>query len=201
MSQDHESPIAIHRRDPNRMLTALDIIVLVLIGGGAVLGTFRGFVTEVLSLFAWVAAILALKMLHTPVTHALTGITHTESGAKVLAFVLIFGIVFFGGRMVAAALGRRTRQSVLGPVDRALGTGFGALKGLLIATVLFLGVNLGYDMVFGSASERPQWLRTSRTYPLLNASGRAVVDWVQRRRALGHEAGENSSADTGTGKE
>ncbi|WP_404712804.1 CvpA family protein [Sphingomonas sp. MMS24-J13] len=183
------------------MLTALDVIVLVLIGGGAVLGAFRGFVTEVLSLFAWVAAILALKMTHTPATHALTGITHSESGAKVLAFVLIFGIVFFGGRMVAASLGRRTRQSVLGPVDRALGIGFGALKGLLIATVLFLGVNLGYDMVFGSASERPQWLRTSRTYPLLNASGRAVVDWVQRRRALGHEPDQNSSSDSGTSRE
>lgn len=184
------------------MLTALDIIVLVLIGGGAAFGAFRGFVTEVLSLFAWVAAILALKMIHAPVTHALTGVTHSESGAKVLAFVLIFGIVFFGGRMVAAALGRRTRQSVLGPVDRVLGLGFGALKGLLIATILFLGVNLGYDMIFGSASERPQWLRTSRTYPLLNASGRAVVDWVQRRRTLGHdEPGQNSSGDGGTTRE
>ncbi len=180
------------------MLTALDIIVLVLIGGGAVLGTIRGFVTEVLSLFAWVAAILALKMLHTPVAHLLTGITHTESGAKVLAFVLIFGIVFFGGRMTAAALGRRTRQSVLGPVDRALGLGFGALKGLLIATVCFLGVNLAYDMVFGATSERPQWLRTSRTYPLLNASGRAVVDWVQHRRAMGTEPNHNASDGNGS---
>jgi membrane protein required for colicin V production len=174
------------------MLTALDIIVLVLIGGGAVLGAFRGFVTEVLSLFAWVAAVLALKMLHTPVAHLLAGITHSESGAMVLAFVLIFGIVFFAGKLVAGALGRRTRQSVLGPFDRALGMGFGALKGLLIATILFLGVNLGYDTVFGGTSQRPQWLRSSRTYPLLNASGRAVVDWVQRRRALGERPGRHA---------
>jgi membrane protein required for colicin V production len=187
------------------MLTPLDIIVLVLIGGGAVLGAFRGFVSEVLSLFAWVAAVLALKMLHTPVTHLLVGVTHSESGAMVLAFVLIFGIVFFAGRMVASALGQRTRQSVLGSFDRALGLGFGALKGLLIATILFLGVNLGYDMVFGSTSQRPQWLRSSRTYPLLNASGRAVVDWVQRRRALGtspngrkdsYTADDNSAASS-----
>jgi membrane protein required for colicin V production len=84
--------------------------------------------------------------------------------------------------MVAASLGRRTRTSVLGPFDRALGLGFGALKGLLIATVLFLGVNLVYDTVYGGKSERPGFIRTSRTYPLLNASGRAVVDWVQHRR-------------------
>ncbi len=179
------------------MLTALDIIVLLLIGGGAVLGVIRGFVTEVLSLFAWAAAIFALKLIHAPVTHLLGSVVHTASGAAVLAFVLVFGVVFFGGRMVAASLGRRTRQSILGPFDRALGAGFGAVKGLLIATVLFLGVNLGYDTVFGGTSARPHWLRTSRTYPLLNASGRAVVDWVQHRRGTGTTPADNG-ADTGS---
>lgn len=178
--------------DLPRMLTALDIVVLCLIGGGAVLGVIRGFVTEILSLFAWAAAIFALKMLHTPATHFLQGFTHSAGGAAVLAFVLIFGLVFLIGKMIAGSLGRRTRQSVLGPFDRALGGGFGALKGLLIATVIFLGVNLGYDTVFGGRSERPQWLRTSRTYPLLNASGRAVVDWVQHRRGAAG-TGDNAS--------
>ena len=37
-------------------------------------------------------------------------------------------------------------------------------------------------MVYGPAAERPQWMTKSRTYPLLNASGRAIVDWVQARR-------------------
>jgi len=165
------------------MLTALDIIVLVLIGGGALLGGLRGFVTEILSLFAWAAAIFALKMAHMPVTSLLTGVTHNQSGAAVLAFVLIFGIVYVCGKMIAGSLGRRTRQSVLGAFDRLLGFGFGGLKGLLVATVLFLGVNLACDMVFGGASQRPAWLRTARTYPLLNASGRAIVDFVQMRRA------------------
>jgi membrane protein required for colicin V production len=179
------------------MLTTLDIIVLILIGGGAIFGVIRGFVTEVLSLFAWAAAIFGLKLLHAPVTHLLTRFIHTENGAKVLAFVLVFGVIFYGGKMVAASLGRRTRQSVLGPVDRALGGGFGALKGLLIATVIFLGVNLAADLWYGARSERPEWLRTARTYPLLNASGRAVVDWVQHRRGVPTSA-DNAAADTGT---
>lgn len=183
------------------MLTWLDIIVLVLIGGAAVLGAFRGFVTEILSLFAWVAAIVAVKILHTPAAHFLKGVTRSESGAQVLAYVLIFGIVFFGGRMTAAALGRRTRQSVLGPVDRALGLGFGALKGLLIATSIYLGGSLVYDMIYGSAADRPASVRASRTYPLLNASGRAVVDWVQRRRAASADPDHNSSVDNSSSKE
>ena len=42
------------------MLTALDIVVLVLIGGGLLLGAIKGFVAEALSLFAWFAAVFVL---------------------------------------------------------------------------------------------------------------------------------------------
>lgn len=176
------------------MLTAMDIVVLLLIGGGAVMGLMRGFVMEVLSLFAWAAAIFALKLLHGPVASVLVHVVKSPSGASVLSFVLVFGAVFFGGKMVAASLGQRTKKSVLGSFDRVLGLGFGAVKGLLIATVLFLGVNLVYDTIWGSTSERPSFVRNSRTYPLLNASGRAVVDWVQRRRAAHAADTDNGTA-------
>ena len=164
-------------------LTALDIVVILLVGGGAVFGVLRGFVTEILSLFAWVAAVIALKFLYTPVMHLLAKPIGTGAGAAVLAFALVFGVVFIGGKLIAGSLGRRTRTSVLGPVDRALGLGFGALKGLIGATLIFLVINLGYDAGFGDAAKRPDWLRESRTYPLLQASGRAVVDFVAARRA------------------
>jgi len=69
-----------------------------------------------------------------------------------------------------------------GPIDRVLGSGFGLLKGLLAATLFFLLANLATDMVYGPQAERPEWMTASRTYPLLNASGRGIVDWVEARR-------------------
>ena len=166
-------------------MTALDIIVLLAIFGGATFGMLRGFITEVISLFAWVAAILALKLLHAPLSKMLTGIVGSPSGASVLAFALLFLIVYAGGKLVAASIGRRTRQSVLGPLDRVLGFGFGALKGLIIVTLGYLLINLGYDTIYGQAAERPGWMRNSRTHPLLNATGRSIVDWVGNRRKAG----------------
>ena len=163
-------------------LTGLDIIVLLLVGGGLLLGFMRGFITEVLSLASWVAAIVALKILHDPVTAALDGIVGTYAGAAVLAFALIFGIVFIGGKLVARRIGGATRSSVVGPIDRILGGGFGALKGLIGATLLYLAANLVYDTMYGRTAERPEWMANSRTYPLLHASGRAIVDFVEARR-------------------
>ena len=130
-------------------LTALDIFVLLAVGGAAVLGLMRGFVTEVLSLFAWVAIVFALKLFHTPLAHMLAGSVGTVTGAAVLAFAIISGVTYFGGRMVARAIGARTRDSILGPVDRALGFGFGALKGLILASLGFLLVVLMTDTVHG----------------------------------------------------
>ena len=163
-------------------LTGLDIITLLLVGGGLVLGFMRGFIGEILSLLAWVAAIVALKVLQEPVSAGLGGVVGTPAGAAVLSFALIFGVVFILGKLVAKRIGSATRKSVVGPIDRVLGGGFGALKGLIGATLLFLAANLFYDTVHGRFAERPEWMRNSRTFPLLYASGNAVVEFVERRR-------------------
>ncbi len=166
-------------------MTALDIIVLLLVGWLGLRGLQNGFVTESLSLAAWVVAVVAVKAFHGPTAAALTDRVGTASGASVLAFALLFGGTFVLGRMTANRIGRASKSSVLGPVDRALGMGFGALKGLIGASVFFLFASLLYDTVFGGKSERPEWMIDSRTYPLLNATSRALVDFVDERRTNG----------------
>ncbi len=86
------------------------------------------------------------------------------------------------GKLVARRVGGGVRRSVIGPVDRILGAGFGVLKGIILATLLYLGANLVYDTIWGAQAERPDWMANSRTYPLLYASGRAIVDFVEWRR-------------------
>ena len=174
-------------------LTALDIFVLLTVGGAAALGLMRGFVTEVLSLMAWIFVVFALKLLHTPLSAALAPSIGTAAGAATLAFAILTGVTWLGGRLVARAIGARTRNSILGPLDRALGFGFGALKGLILASLGFLLVVLVVDTVSGGPTKRPEWIRTSRTYPLLNATSASIADFVDRRRkgepVFGGEAG------------
>jgi membrane protein required for colicin V production len=163
-------------------MTGLDILVLLLMGGAAVFGFTRGFVTEALSLGAWVFAIAVVKTFHSPVAAALEKSIGTPSGASMLATALTFGLAMFAGRMVARRIGSQTRNSFVGAFDRALGFGFGAIKGLLLATILFIFVSLFYDVVYGARSPRPEWMDQSRTYPLLSASSRAVVGFVKERQ-------------------
>lgn len=163
-------------------MTGLDIIVLLAIGGSAVLGFMRGFVTEVLALLVWVVIVLALKLFHSPLAEVLAGPVGTVQGAAVLAFVILAGVTYFGGRLVANSVGSRTRTSFLGPVDRALGLGFGALKGLILVSLAFLMLVLVIDTVRGGPAKRPDWVKSSMTYPLLNATSAGIADFVDRRR-------------------
>jgi len=170
-------------------MTALDVFVFLLLIGGAAIGFVRGFVHEVFSLFAWAVAIAMLKLFHTQLwTGLINSFGWGSAAAAVLAFALLFVPSFLLVKFLARALGGRTRRSrMLGPFDRILGGGFGMLQGLLGVTLFFLLANLATDMVYGPQAERPQWMTKSRTYPLLNASGRGIVDWVEARRRAPRE--------------
>jgi len=165
-------------------MTALDVFVFLLLIGGGAIGFVRGFVHEVISLLAWIVAIAMLKLFHTQLWSGFENSFHFSSAAAaVLAFAILFVPSFLIVKLLARQLGGRTRRhAMLGPFDRVLGAGFGGVKGLLGVTLFFLLANLATDMVYGPEAKRPEWMVKSRTYPLLNASGRAIVDWVEARR-------------------
>ena len=163
-------------------MTALDIIVLFLLGSGAIFGFMRGFVQEALSLIAWIMIIAAVRMFHAPATAALSEPIGTDSGAAVLAFLAILIVTYALGKWISKSIGKKSRKSKLGPIDRVLGFGFGMLKGLIIATLLFLIIVMGFETLFGAKEPRPEWMVKSRTYPLLNASGVAMSEFVREQR-------------------
>lgn len=172
-------------------MTGFDIGVLIFVGLGAATGFMRGFVQEVLALCAWIVSLVAIHFAHTAVTKMLEGyIGNTMGAAAVLAFALLLLVPFALVKLLANHLGSASRASFLGPVDRVIGFGFGAVKGMLIAVVGFSILVLGYDTAWGVGG-RPDWITQSRTYPFINASSDALVTMIgERRRAAARAAGE-----------
>ncbi|HVR91881.1 MAG TPA: CvpA family protein [Novosphingobium sp.] len=168
-------------------MTGFDIAVLLLVGLGAITGFMRGFVQEVLALTAWVLSLFAIHYMHTPLTAALIPYIGTPSGAAVLAFALLLLVPYAIVKLLGNRLGAASRNSVLGPIDRLLGFGFGALKGVIIAVLAFSVLVLGYDTVWG-AGGRPDWITQSRSYPFVNASSDALVKMIGERRRAAAES-------------
>lgn len=162
-------------------MTGFDYVVLLLVGLGAVGGFFRGFVEEVLSLAAWCLALLAVHYFHEPLTYHLASHLPTETGAGVLAFFLLLLAPYLLTRFIARRMGSASRGSAIGPIDRILGFGFGAVKGFIIVVLGYSIVVFGYDLVWG-ANGRPQWIVESRTYPFLNAASEELLTLISERR-------------------
>lgn len=175
-------------------MTGFDIIVLLLVGVGAINGFMRGFVQEVVALGAWIFAVFAIRYLHTPLTDSIEPHIGTTSGASVLAFALLLLVPYATFKAGAGWLGAKSRASILGPVDRVIGFGFGTVKGMIIAVLAFSVLVLGYDTVWG-AGGRPDWITQSRTYPFVNASSEEMVTMLAARRQQAAEGEARKEAE------
>ncbi|MEQ8411948.1 MAG: CvpA family protein [Erythrobacter sp.] len=177
-------------------MTGFDIIVFIVVGVAAIGGFLRGLVQEVLSLAAWILAAFSVYYLHTPLTQALREWYDAEPATPILAFALLLLIPYAAMKVIASNAGEASRGSILGPIDRVLGFGFGAVKGALIMVFAFSVLVLGFDTIWGFKG-RPTWITTARTYPAADAFSQALVQMIDERRAALRDEDEAGTPEAG----
>jgi membrane protein required for colicin V production len=171
----------------------LDIIIAIIVITAAIGGFQRGLVQEVLSLAAWFLAALALYYLHPALTEGLRTFYTAEPAVSLLAFALLLVIPHAAMKVIIGKAGAASDSALLGPVDRVLGFGFGAIKGALIAVFAFAVLVTGFDEKWGYAG-RPQWITGARTYPAADAFARQLLPSIAVRRERLRSEGEARSA-------
>jgi membrane protein required for colicin V production len=123
-------------------MTVFDYAVLTVIAASVLLGLWRGVVSELLALAAWIVAFLAARIFAAEVANELAG-QIAEPGLRLAAahVVVFVGVllVFTIARMLISLL---LRAVGLGLLDRLLGAAFGVLRGVLVllAAVLVAGM-------------------------------------------------------------
>ncbi len=175
-------------------LTAFDVVVLIMVVLAALGGMARGFVGEVVSLLAWAGGILAVRLFYVPVDTVTARFTGTAEGGAILAFVICFLGAFILVRVIGGGISRGTKASLIGPVDRVLGLGFGIAKGVLGAALLFLLLGLTFDTI-DPGEPSPAWLKNARTAPTLAMVSKAMTEFVAERRQGGHKPGKVTKVD------
>lgn len=162
-------------------LNAFDLVIVGLLVLSAVIGVFRGFVKEVLSLAAWVGAFWVAWAFAVP-----AGSLFESMLDKPQLRVLAAGMVLFLATLVVATLIGQliqrtiTRTGLAGP-DRMLGLLFGALRGAAVIVALVLVLRLF------SVQEAPWW-QHSALVPYFDRLGAAVVQLLRPEvaEALGY---------------
>lgn len=143
-------------------LTLFDIFVLVVVAISLVVAFMRGFVTEVLSLFAWGGAFFA-TLYGFPLGRAFTR-SHIKPDA--LADTLLFltlaivSLILF--KLAAGFIGDRVKSSRIGALDRVLGILFGLFRGLLVVCIAYMVISWIIPR-----HKQPDWIGQARSRSLI----------------------------------
>jgi membrane protein required for colicin V production len=121
-------------------MVTLDYILLAVILGSAVVGAFRGFLREVISVISWVLAIWLAWMLAPALAPKLGGALRDPVYGLWAARGLIFLLVVIAGYCVGAVVNHLVRLSMFSGLDRLLGFLLGVARGLVVIAV---GIILG----------------------------------------------------------
>ncbi|MGY6638275.1 MAG: CvpA family protein [Erythrobacter sp.] len=170
-------------------MKGLDFILLGIVGVAGIGGFLRGLSQEVVSLAAWIFAAFAVHHLHTPLTDALAAYIDGGKTTGLLAISLLLLVPYAAMKLIVNNVSEAPADSVLGPVDRVLGFGFGAIKGVLVGVFAFAILILGYDDNWGYQG-RPTWIVLARSYPAVDTFSRELVPDLAVRRARDQAAAE-----------
>jgi membrane protein required for colicin V production len=132
----------------------VDWALLALLALSIAVGLWRGLVFEVLSLLGWVAAYVAAQVFApTVAVHLPVG---TPGGAINLAaaFAAVFVLAMIAWALASRLLRLLIHATPLQLIDRALGGGFGLLRGAVVLLAVASVVSLT------PASHSPAWQRS-----------------------------------------
>ena len=142
----------------------LGLIAVVLIS--AFLAMLRGFTREVLAIASWGAAAVAAIYLHPLVLPYVKPYIAKDVIALAVAAAGVFFVTLIAVSLITVKLSDAILDSKVGALDRSLGFLFGAVRGLLLCVIAFVFFNW-----LVPAQTQPQWVKTARMRPLLQATG------------------------------
>ena len=118
------------------MLNILDIVIIAIIAVSGLVGVFRGFVREVMSLIGWgVSAWLAWRFANV-FAPVFDSIIQSPDVRKAASFVSIFLLSLVLFALLSYFISKIMNKSALKGMDRTLGMVFGLLRGAIIIAVL-----------------------------------------------------------------
>ena len=120
----------------------LDVVLLALLGFSVIAGVMKGLVREIFSLGGVILAILLGLMFAPTLQPTFDRWIPVASAAYAAGFLCVFVVVMILVEIVARFVQKLVKLVRLTLMNRVLGGAFGLLRGILIATIVILGVTL-----------------------------------------------------------
>lgn len=152
-------------------MTIFDFVVFGILGASCLLGLWRGLISEVLALAAWIAAFIAARTWGGEAATYFEGVVAEPALRYAAGFVVVMLFVLVTFAVARLVLSLVLKAAGLAMVDRLLGAGFGVLRGLLIVLV-------GVLLAGMTALPKSQWWRNAWLAPPFETAVIALKPWL-----------------------
>lgn len=152
-------------------MTVFDYAVLGAVALSLLLGVWRGVVSEILALVAWVAAFVSARTWAAPAGDLVALGMAEPAWRQVAGFIAVFVAVLILFALARWLLSLLLKAVGLAPLDRVLGAVFGIARGVLAVWVVVLLAGL-------SALPQQQWWRQALLAPPLETAVLAAKPWL-----------------------
>lgn len=120
-------------------MTALDWLILLIVGASVVLALSQGLIVELFSMGGAVLGLVGAAWGYPLLTPLFQNFLKLTPLAQLLSFLTIFFVLFAGMGIAGRYLSHAAKETGLRWPDRLMGAGFGLVRGVAIAAVLVLG--------------------------------------------------------------
>lgn len=152
-------------------LTVFDYFVIGVVALSLLIGIWRGVVSEILALVAWIVAFFAARTWSGQTGELLASGLTDPAWRHVAGFVAVFVAVLILFTLARWVLSLLLSAVGLAPLDRLLGAVFGVARGVLVAWVAVLLSGL-------TALPQQQWWRQALLAPPFETAVLAAKPWL-----------------------
>jgi membrane protein required for colicin V production len=153
-------------------MTPVDYLLVAVVLVSTLVGFWRGFTTEALSLLTLLAAVGLAWTFATALAPGLGGVAEAGEVRLWVARVIIFVAVLIVGGLVSWLARKLVRQTGLSGLDRVLGAAFGVLR----AAVL---IGLGVIVLEFAEVDQESWWQEARLRPYAERVAEAVKYYAE----------------------
>ena len=119
-------------------MNLFDMLAIVIFAFCVIRGVFRGLIKELSSIVGVLAGFYAAYSYYMIIAKPLSQWLAKPAYANILSFLIIFCLVFLAVSIIGIVIKYLMNIAFMGWVDRICGAAFGAIKGLLIVSVLLI---------------------------------------------------------------
>jgi membrane protein required for colicin V production len=152
------------------MLNWADIALLAILGLSTLVGLWRGFIVEVMSVAVWVAAFWLAFTYGDAAALLFESVVEAPSARLLLGYASLFALALAVGGLATWLMGKLVKSTGLSGTDRLLGLLFGLVRGYALGAIAVLLA--GFTALPGDA-----WWEQSRVIPGFQRG----AEWLRAR--------------------